>query len=187
MQLINVKKYLIVLLVMGIWHSGFCQIEKITESKKDDFTANYYRKKTPGDTVFIVFDTNQERLEISKKEKKIYSYRFLYRLYAKTYPPPANSCIMLRYYHEAAPPFGHEEFLIEKSTVNPQKVIFESETEFTFWFQNELELFEKTLILVESKDWFNKKKKVKGIGVQISTFGSCDDVIDLTEQESEPE
>ena|SRR5690554_3373386 len=74
MQLKRNKKYLVtIFLSFAIWHNGFSQIERITENKKDDFEANYYQKENPKDTVLVVFDTKQGKLEITEEEHEIYS------------------------------------------------------------------------------------------------------------------
>ncbi|MFN3800807.1 hypothetical protein [Belliella pelovolcani] len=57
-------------------------------------------------------------------------------------------------------------------------IIEEFKTPFIYWFENDSNLFEKTLILIDSTDWISKESNIKGIGVQIYTTGSCKDLIE---------
>jgi hypothetical protein len=80
----------------------------------------------------------------------------------------------------AGPHQGHEEYLINKRQVvkKEYQILFDKEHDFIFWFKNESNLESRTLLFVDQIAWESKKNIIKGVGVQISVFGSCDDLIE---------
>lgn len=173
------RKLILTLIFMGIHFSINAQsIKKITENRKEQFASNYIPKKSANDTLIIVFNVNES------STNKIHDIHFKnvfdlkYIKYSRKYLN-LDSCVLLEFYHMAGPHQGHEEYLINKKQIikKDYKILFDDELDFLYWFNNESELMEKTLILVEKNEW-NRTNKIKGLGVQISTFGSCKDLIE---------
>lgn len=166
-------------------HQVMGQIKQVTDNRTKQAQSMFVPKGSPEDTVLIVFDTGQKRVNLTQ-DSPIPDYKFKYLLYMKSYPPPTNSCALLTFNHNARRPFGHEEFLITKQkAVGNYPIIYESKTDYSFWFSND-QLNEKTLIMIEEEDWNGRSKKVKGLQISFNT-AFCDDVIDLSGNDNSPD
>lgn len=174
------KKLVIALVFVSFCFSSNAQsIKKTSENRKENFSTNYYQKEYPNDTIIIVFDTNQSSTSLIEDIHFKNEYDFSYFKYSRKYPN-LNSCVLLEFYHMAGPHQGHEEYLINKKQLlkKEYKILFDQKHDFLFWHRNESKLDSRTLILIEQREWESKKNKVRGMGVQISTFGSCNDLIE---------
>lgn len=181
-QLRKIEKGLMLAILLSMSHQVIGQIKQITNNRTERFQSNYVPRESPEDTVLIIFDTNQQRLELIEKIHMPEDYKFKYLLYMKSYPPQTNSCALLSFNHQAGPHLGYEEFLItKKKAIDKYPIIYESKTDYSFWFSND-QLNEKTLILIEEEGWNSSSKKVKGLQISFNT-AFCDDVIDLTEKQ----
>jgi hypothetical protein len=69
-------------------------------------------------------------------------------------------------------------FIAHKSITQGYQILFDKDHDFIFWFKNESNLESRTLLFVDQIAWESKKNIIKGVGVQISVFGSCDDLIE---------
>lgn len=143
------------------------QTIQISQNKKEEFKKNYFLKESEKDTVYIVFNSQQEGIVSVKETHMPDSYRFKYFRYEKTYPENVNNSKKFIIYHNAGPVWGHEEFIVDKWGINPLNVILEEEKDFFFWWSVEGYLLEYTVIMVEKMDWQNKCRYVKGIQVSI--------------------
>lgn len=174
------------LLLTFLYWESYGQIVPTTQNKREQFSTNYFPLENSEDTILIIFDVEQPHLNIREDSTKGGDEYFRYLQFSKGYGPGFNECINLTFFHRAGPPFGHEEFKMIKKGLGNYKKISEKEMEFGYWFGNDSKLMHHTLILVEEKDWNSNEKKIRGIQVSLRTSGSCDDVIDLTEQDSTP-
>ena len=174
------NKLIIILVYVSICFSSNAQsIKKISENRKEKFTTNYYQKEYSNDTIIIVFDTNQSSTSLIEDVHFKNEYNFRYFKYSRKYPN-IDSCVLLEFYHMAGPHQGHEEYLINKRQVvkREYKILFDQEHDFIFWYKNASKLESKTLLFVDQIAWESKKNIIKGVGVQIGVFGSCDDLIE---------
>ncbi len=174
------NKLIIILVYVSICFSWNAQsIKKISENRKEKFTTNYFQKEYSNDTIIIVFDTNQSSTSLIEDVHFKNEYNFRYFKYSRKYPN-LDSCVLLEFYHMAGPHQGHEEYLINKRQVvkKDYQILFDKEHDFIFWFKNESNLESRTLLFVDQIAWESKKNIIKGVGVQISVFGSCDDLIE---------
>jgi hypothetical protein len=71
----------------------------------------------------------------------------------------------------ASPPFGHEEYSVNKNSISKDKLLVESDKSASFWYQNYLSIMESVVILIDLKDWDSGCDWVKGIGITVSTEG----------------
>lgn len=155
------------------------QVKKISKNYRDDFKESYYNRTNLGDTVLIIINQRIPNLLIENRIRRFNNLDYEEIVFIKKYDKPIDPCVELKFIHHPGPPMANEQFLIDKRFVDKSaiQVIFEKDTHVNDWLNHESDFFEKTLILVDEKDWFGKKKKVKGIGVQIYTTGSCNDLI----------
>jgi len=66
--------------------------------------------------------------------------------------------------------------ITKKKALGKYPIIYESETDYSFWIDND-PLNEKTLIMIEEEDWKGRSKKVQGIQISFNT-AFRDEVID---------
>jgi hypothetical protein len=154
----------------------FSQITQITNNWNEEMSESYYKRSMALDTVIIVLDSQQKEVSKTKRVWQLNNYQFVDLIWNKKFPP-SDDCLELRFIHHPGPPLANEEYEITKSGLCDVTIIDEKENKFLFWSNNQSEFFEKTLIIVEAEDWFSKKSKIKGKGVQIHTTGSCKDLI----------
>lgn len=164
---------------------GYAQFKKTSQNRKDEFSANYFPLENKEDTVIVILNF-KKIFSFSVKKTEGRNEFFKYLVFHKTYGPEYDDCIYLRFVHRAGPPFGHEEFLVTKDKVKNHPVYWESKIGFTEWFEMDTQLQQKVMILIDEEDWEGEKEKIRGIQVFVITGASCDDVIDLTEEESAP-
>src|SRR5690606_32352951 len=146
-------------------------------NRKQEYRDNYFPREAAQDTVLIIFDINKEKTNRTGKIQKVGDFEFEYVEINRTYPGE-NSCISLKFFHNPGPVWGHEAYLVNKTDLRNIKIICDEKKDFIFWFENTEILMEKTLILTSKEDWESKELVIKGLGVQVNTSGSCDDVID---------
>lgn len=178
-RIVKYRLLILIICFLGIHFSVNAQsIKKTSNNRKDQFKSNYILKKSANDTLIIIFNMNTLSTSFTQDIHYKNVFDFKYIKYSRKYPN-LDSCVLLEFYHMAGPHQGHEEYLIHKNQLIKKdfKILLDEELNFLFWFKNESELMDKTLILVSEKDW-KKGGNVNGLGVQISTFGSCRDLIE---------
>ncbi len=179
------RHLLLLVFFLSIGHYGLAQSEKVTSNRKSEYARNYFPKERAADTLYVIFDTQQDHLRIVDSVLNVGEYKFQYKRYEKTYPPPTDSCVKLVFYHNAGPPLGHEEYRVTKTEIKPENLVRESERDFLYWFDGRNGLSDMTLILIEKKEWERNSPKVRGMGVQLHTFGSCNHFIEESSEDWE--
>ena len=183
MERIAVINRIIILLVfcLGFQLEGICQIKTISTNYKEGNSSNsYYRRTNPQDTVLVIFKSEHRDVEKSLREWKFNGQLLNDEIFKKKYPLLEDSCIELKFIHHPGPPMFNDIYCIDKADLclDTITIIEEFKTPFIYWFENDSNLFEKTLILIDSTDWISKESNINGIGVQIYTTGSCKDLIE---------
>ncbi|MCH7415904.1 hypothetical protein MM213_20555 [Belliella sp. R4-6] len=182
MERIAVINRIIILLVfsLGFQLEGICQIKVLSTNYKEVNNSSNYRRSNLQDTVLIVFNSEHKDVEKSLRQWKFNGELLNDEIFKRKYPLLEDSCIELKFIHHPGPPMFNDIYCIDKANLCLETItiIEENETSFIYWFENDSLLFEKTLILIDSTDWISKESKIKGIGVQIYTTGSCKDLIE---------
>jgi len=144
------------------------QAKKVSDNKKPEFSTNYFPKENSEDTTYVVLDFERDRLEIRKDKENAGNYNFDRIRFTMAYNNPLSPNEIVYFIHIAGPPFGNEVYSVNKSSLSRDRIIFEPEKNAVFWYHNYLRLKETIVILIDLKDWENKKDWVKGLGVQVS-------------------
>jgi len=144
------------------------QAKKVSDNKKPEFSTNYFPKENSEDTTYVVLDFERDRLEIRKDKEKVGDYKFDLIMFTMAYNNPQSPNEIVYFAHFAGPPFGNEVYSVNKRSLSRDRIIFEPEKNAVFWYHNYLRLKETIVILIDLKDWENKKDWVQGLGVQVS-------------------
>jgi hypothetical protein len=121
------------------------------------------------DTTYIVLDFERELLDIRKEVQDIGDYKMNYIVFTMSYSLPTPSNNWVYFFHMASPPFGHEEYSVNKNSISKDKLLVESDKSAGFWYQNYLSMMESVVILIDLKDWDSGCDWVKGIGITVNT------------------
>ncbi|MFC0656593.1 hypothetical protein [Mongoliitalea lutea] len=183
MERIVVINRIIVLLFfcLGFQLDAVCQIKPISTNYKEGISSkSYYKRSNPQDTILIIFNSEHINVEKNLRKWTFDGEVIKEEIFKKKYPLLKDPCIELKFTHHPGPPMFDDVYWIDKAKLclDTITIIDENKTPFIYWFENDSNLFEKTLILVDSTDWISKVSNIKGIGVQIYTTGSCKDLIE---------
>jgi hypothetical protein len=172
--------FVLIICFIVIVTDGICQVTVKSKNRIEDFNSSYYERANPQDTVIIILDFDHLEVEKSLKKWKFRNVGFIDKIFKKKYLNLQDSCIELKFIHHPGPPMGNDTYWIDKRMLNQNTILIleEKDIPFTYWFKNDSDLFDKTLILVNSNEWSKKEKNIEGLGVQIYTTGSCKDLIE---------
>lgn len=167
MQL-TVRRILVFMLFLAWASNGLAQTIQISDNKKPEFEKNYPPIQNLYDTTYIVLDFERELLDIRKVVQDIGDYKMDYIEFTLSYPDPTPSNNIVSFFHMASPPYGHEEYSVNKNSISKDKLLMESEKTSLFWYQNTVGMFGSIVILIDLKDWEDGNDWVKGIGITVS-------------------
>lgn len=159
-------KLALVSILLFLTTSVMSQTIKVSDNKKSEFLNNYYLKVNTQDTTYLILDFEQKLLKIEKYKETAGEYKFDGFRFTLSFESLNEK---VYFTHIARPPYGNEIYLVDKSSISQDKIILEFDKNATFWYQNDIRLRDTIVILIDLKDWENKKDCVKGIGVQVST------------------
>ena len=148
--------------------NGQAQTIRTSDNKKPEYENNYVSKENLSDTTFIVLDFERELMDIRKVVQDIGDYKMDYITFTMSYPLPTASNKIVSFFHMARPPFGHEEYSVNKNSISKDKLLMESDKSASFWYQNSVGMFGSIVILIDLKDWEDGNDWVKGIGITVS-------------------
>jgi|GEM_PF-1337298 hypothetical protein len=168
MQL-TISRILLLTLFIALTSSGLAQTIQISDNKKLEYQKNYPPKENLHDTTYIVLDFERELLDIRKEVQDIGDYKMNYIVFTMSYSLPTPSNNWVYFFHMASPPFGHEEYSVNKNSISKDKLLVESDKSSLFWYQNYLVIREGIVILIDLKDWDSDYDWIKGIGITVST------------------
>ena len=149
--------------------NGQAQTIRTSDNKKPEYENNYVSKENLSDTTYIVLDFERKLLDIRKVVQDIGDYKMDYIEFTMSYPLPTASNNIVSFSHFARPPFGHEEYSVNKNSISKDKLLVESDKSASFWYQNYLVIREGIVILIDLKDWDSGCDWVKGIGITVNT------------------
>jgi hypothetical protein len=149
--------------------NGQAQTIRTSDNKKPEYENNYVSKENLSDTTYIVLDFERELLDIRKVVQDIGGYKMNYIVFTMSYSLPTPSNNWVYFFHMASPPFGHEEYSVNKNSISKDKLLVESDKSAGFWYQNYLSMMESVVILIDLKDWDSGCDWVKGIGITVNT------------------
>jgi len=167
MQL-TVRRILLFMLFLALASSGLAQTIQISDNKKSEYEKNYPPIQNLHDTTYIVLDFERELLDIRKVVQDIGEYKMDYIRFTMSYPLPTASNNIVYFFHMASPPYGHEEYSVNKNSISKDKLLMESDKGSLFWYQNSVGMFGSIVILIDLKDWEDGNDWVKGIGITVS-------------------
>jgi hypothetical protein len=148
--------------------NGQAQTIRTSDNKKPEYENNYVSKENLSDTTFIVLDFERELMDIRKVVQDIGDYEMDYITFTMSYPLPTASNKIVSFFHMASPPYGHEEYSVNKNSISKDKLLMESDKSASFWYQNSVGMFGSIVILIDLKDWEDGNDWVKGIGITVS-------------------
>jgi hypothetical protein len=148
--------------------NGQAQTIRTSDNKKPEYENNYVSKENLSDTTYIVLDFERELLDIRKVVQDIGDYKMDYITFTMSYPLPTASNKIVSFFHMASPPYGHEEYSVNKNSISKDKLLMESDKSASFWYQNSVGMFGSIVILIDLKDWEDGNDWVKGIGITVS-------------------
>jgi hypothetical protein len=148
--------------------SGLAQTIQISDNKKPEYENNYVSKENLSDTTYIVLDFERKLLDIRKEVQDIGGYKMNYIVFTMSYSLPTPSNNWVSFFHMASPPYGHEEYSVNKNSISKDKLLVESDKSASFWYQNSVGMFGSIVILIDLKDWEDGNDWVKGIGITVS-------------------
>jgi hypothetical protein len=103
--------------------NGLAQTIQISENKKPEYENNYVSKENLSDTTYIVLDFERKLLDIRKVVQDIGDYKINYIEFTMSYPLPTASNNIVSFSHFARPPFGHEEYSVNKKSIPKDKLL----------------------------------------------------------------
>lgn len=179
-KIVTKRIFVLIICFFGFAIDGICQVIVKSKNYIEDFNSSYYKRENPQDTVLIILAFDHIEVEKSIKKWEFKNVRFIDKIFKKKYLNLKDPCIELKFIHHPGPPMGNDIYWIDKRMLNLNTILIleEKDIPFTYWFKNHADLFDKTLILIDSNDWTKKEKKIVGLGVQIYTTGSCKDLIE---------
>jgi hypothetical protein len=148
--------------------NGQAQTIRTSDNKKPEYENNYVSKENLSDTTFIVLDFERELMDIRKVVQDIGDYEMDYITFTMSYPLPTASNKIVSFFHMASPPYGHEEYSVNKNSISKDMLLMESDKSASFWYQNSVGMFGSIVILIDLKDWEDGNDWVKGIGITVS-------------------
>jgi hypothetical protein len=148
--------------------NGQAQTIRTSDNKKPEYENNYVSKENLSDTTYIVLDFERELLDIRKVVQDIGDYKMDYITFTMSYPLPTASNKIVSFFHMASPPYGHEEYSVNKNSISKDMLLMESDKSASFWYQNSVGMFGSIVILIDLKDWEDGNDWVKGIGITVS-------------------
>jgi hypothetical protein len=170
MQL-TVRRILLFMLFLALASSGQAQTIQISDNKKSEYEKNYPPIQNLHDTTYIVLDFERELMDIRKVVQDIGDYKMDYITFTMSNPLPTASNNIVSFFHMASPPYGHEEYSVNKNSISKDKLLMESDKNANFWYQNSVGMFGSIVILIDLKEWEDGNDWVKGIGITVSVNG----------------
>jgi hypothetical protein len=155
------------MLFLALASSGLAQTIQISDNKKPEFEKNYPPIQNLHDTTYILLDFERELLEVKKEVQDIGEYKMVYIRFTMSYPDPTPLNNIVYFFHMASPPYGHEEYSVNKNSISKDKLLMESDKSASFWYQNTVGMFGSIVILIDLKDWEDGNDWVKGIGITV--------------------
>jgi len=168
MTLVAMYRLTLLTLFLASASSGLAQTIQISENKKPEYENNYVSKENLSDTTYIVLDFERKLMDIRKVVQDIGDYKMDYITFTMSYPLPTASNKIVSFFHMASPPYGHEEYSVNKNSISKDKLLMESDKSASFWYQNSVGMFGSIVILIDLKDWEDGNDWVKGIGITVS-------------------
>ncbi len=114
---------MLIMLFLALASSGIAQTIQISDNKKSEYEKNYPPIQNLHDTTHIVLDFERELLDIRKVVQDIGDYKMDYIEFTMSYPLPTASNNIVSFFHMASPPYGHEEYSVNKNSISKDKLL----------------------------------------------------------------